>query len=169
MYDSVGQQLGNYYLVRLLGRGGFSNVYLGEHIYLKTQAAIKVLQMQLEDDEKDHFLHEARTIAHLVHPHIIRVLDFGVQNGLPFLVMDYAPQGTLRERHPNGTRLPLATIVEYVKQVALALQYARALKPVLFVFLLFPLAITDRPASAGPARYDPETKTTRFTYTYAAV
>ena len=124
MYDSVGQQLGNYYLVRLLGRGGFSNVYLGEHIYLKTQAAIKVLQMQLEDDEKDHFLHEARTIAHLVHPHIIRVLDFGVQNGLPFLVMDYAPQGTLRERHPNGTRLPLATIVEYVKQVALALQYA---------------------------------------------
>ena len=124
MYDSVGHQLGNYYLVRLLGRGGFSNVYLGEHIYLKTQAAIKVLQLRLEDDEREQFLREARTIAHLVHPHIIRVLDFGVQNGLPFLVMDYAPQGTLRERHPNGTHLPLSTIVEYVKQVASALQYA---------------------------------------------
>src|SRR5205085_2473107 len=55
--------------------------------------------------------------------HIVRILDFGVDDNTPFLVMDYAPQGTLRERYPKGTPLPLATIVSYVKQVAAALQY----------------------------------------------
>lgn len=119
-----GQQMGNYRLMQLLGHGGFADVYLGEHIYLKTQAAIKVLQMQLATDERENFLNEARTIAHLVHPNIIRVLDFGVQGYTPFLVMDYAPNGTLRQRHTNGSRLPLITIVSYIKQVASALQYA---------------------------------------------
>src|SRR5437588_7288925 len=124
MLKIPGQQIGNYGLMRLLGRGGFADVYLGEHIYLKTQAAIKVLQLQLGSDERDNFLNEARTIAHLVHPNIIRVLDFGVQDYTPFLVMDYAPHGTLRQRHPSGSRLPLTMIVSYVKQVASALQYA---------------------------------------------
>ena len=124
MQANAGQQIGNYQLLRLLGRGGFANVYLGEHIYLKTQAAIKLLQLQLGDDEREQFLREARTIAHLIHPRIIRVLDFGVQDYTPYLVMDYAPNGTLRQRHALGTRLPLSTIVSYVKQVASALQYA---------------------------------------------
>ena len=75
MLKIPGQQLGNYRLMRLLGRGGFADVYLGEHIYLTTQAAIKVLQLQLGSDERDNFLNEARTIAHLVHPNIIRILD----------------------------------------------------------------------------------------------
>ncbi len=119
-----GQQLGNYRLVSLLGLGGFAEVYLGEHIYLNTQAAIKVLQTQLASDERESFLNEARAIARLVHPHIIRVLDFGVEGGVPFLVMDYAPNGTLRQRHPRGIPLAITTILPYVKQVASALQYA---------------------------------------------
>ena len=44
MADLIGQQLGRYHLVRLIGQGGFADVYLGEHIHLNTQAAIKVLQ-----------------------------------------------------------------------------------------------------------------------------
>src|SRR5437588_2295548 len=119
-----GLQLGNYRLIRLLGQGAFADVYLGEHIYLKTQAAIKVLQIRLAGDDMQGFLNEARTIASLKHPHIVRVLDFGVEGATPFLVMDYAPLGTLRQRYPKGTRLPLANIVSYVKQVASALQYA---------------------------------------------
>src|SRR2546425_6159438 len=124
MADRVGQQLGNYRLIRLLGEGGFAEVYLGEHIHLGTQAAIKVLHTQLTSEDVDKFRTEARTIAHLIHPHIVRVLEFGVEGKAPFLVMDYAPNGTLRQRHPKGAALALPLIVAYVKQVADALQYA---------------------------------------------
>ncbi len=122
--DRIGQQLGNYRLLRLLGRGGFAEVYLGQHIYLNSQAALKILQVVLNEEDIEHFAKEARTLASLTHPHIIRVLDFAVENGTPFLVMEYAANGTLRQLHPQGTRLPLATIVPYVRQVASALQYA---------------------------------------------
>src|SRR5690348_12433039 len=124
MADRVGQQLGNYRLDRLLGQGGFAEVYLGEHIYLGTLAAIKVLRTELDSDEIEHFHAEARTIARLVHPHIVRVLEFGVENSTPFLVVDYAPNGTLRKRHARGVPLPLSTVVSYVRQIAHALQHA---------------------------------------------
>ncbi len=122
--NRVGQQLGNYRLISLLGQGGFAEVYLGEHIHLGTQAAVKVLHTQLTNEHVEAFRTEARTIAHLVHPHIVRVLEFGVEDDIPFLVMDYAPNGTLRKLHPKGSSLAIATIVTYVKQVADALQYA---------------------------------------------
>jgi WD40 repeat protein len=122
--DFTNVQLGNYRLVRLLGHGGFADVYLGEHIHLNTLAAVKILHTSLTSDEREKFRVEARTIAHLEHPHIVRVLDFGVENDIPFLVMNYAPNGTLRQLHPSGTRLSPATIVSYVEQVAEALQYA---------------------------------------------
>jgi WD40 repeat protein len=121
---AVGQQLGNYRLIRLLGRGGFTEVYLGEHIHLNTQAAIKVLYTSLTDEDVESFHNEARTIALLKHPHIVRVLDSNVQGDIPFIVMSYAPNGTLRQRHPGGTPLPLETVNSYVQQVASALQYA---------------------------------------------
>jgi serine/threonine protein kinase len=124
MTDRTGQQLGNYLLTRSLGQGGFAEVYLGEHIYLKTQAAIKVLLTQLSGDDMEEFLKEARTIANLVHPNIVRVLEFGIEGKMPFLVMDYAPNGTLRQRHPKGSRLEPAVIVPYIKQIAGGLQYA---------------------------------------------
>ncbi|MFL5658184.1 MAG: hypothetical protein ACJ8CB_28870 [Ktedonobacteraceae bacterium] len=50
MAQQIGQQLGNYRLVSLLGHGGFADVYLGEHVHLQTQAAIKVLHTQLASD-----------------------------------------------------------------------------------------------------------------------
>src|SRR5438477_6420226 len=124
MADRVGQQLGNYRLLRLIGQGGFAEVYLGEHIYLDTPAAIKVLHTRLAGDEVEHFQTEARTVARLVHPHIVRVLDYGVEGTTPFLVMDYASNGSLRQRHPRDLALPLATVVQYVTQIAEALQYA---------------------------------------------
>jgi serine/threonine protein kinase len=124
MPDRVGQHLGNYYLVRLLGQGGFAEVYMGEHRYLGTQAAIKVLHTQIVGEDTDAFQKEARTIARLVHPNIVRVFDFGIEVETPFLVMDYAPNGSVRRLHPKGVALVLPTILGYVKQVADALQYA---------------------------------------------
>ena len=124
MGDRVGQRLGNYRVIRLLGKGGFGDVYLGEHIHLNTQVAIKVLQTRLVGSNLEQFRVEAQTIARLVHPHIVRIFDFGVEDDIPFLVMDYAPNGILRQRHPKGIPVPAKSIVAYVKQVAAALQYA---------------------------------------------
>src|SRR5207244_12947958 len=101
MADYAGQQLGNYHLRRLLGQGGSADVYLGEHIHLGTLAAVKVLHIRIGSNELDDFRREARTIAHLLHPHIVRVLDFGVEGNTPFLVMDYATNGTLRQCYPK--------------------------------------------------------------------
>ncbi len=128
MADRVGQQLGNYRLVRLIGQGGFAEVYLGEHIHLGTQAAIKVLLARLSSEDIEKFRTEARTIARLSHAHIVRVLDFEVEDGTAFLVMDYAPNGTLRQRHPPGMPLAPLVIAPYVKQIADALQYAHEQK-----------------------------------------
>src|SRR6266487_4883230 len=124
MTDLVDQQLGNYRLTSLIGQGGFADVYLAEHLHLNTRAAIKVLQVRLGETSIEQFRIEARTIASLVHPHIVRVLDFGVEHDIPFLVMDYAPGGSLRQRYPKGTMLTGASIVSYTHQIADALQYA---------------------------------------------
>ena len=86
--------------------------------------AVKVLRTQLSKDEAENFYREAQTLARLENPHIIRVLDFGFDHETPFLVMEYAPNGTLRELHPRNTMVPLPTILAYVKQIAEALYYA---------------------------------------------
>jgi ABC-type transport system substrate-binding protein/serine/threonine protein kinase len=128
MVDRVGQQLGNYRLVKMLGQGGYAEVYLGQHVRFKQQAAIKVLHAHLTEQEAQHFQQEAETIATLAHPGIIRVLDFDVQDGIPFLVIDYAPNGSLRQRYPKGSLVPLPVIISSVKQVTEALQYAHEQK-----------------------------------------
>ena len=124
MSDRVGQQLGNYRLERLLGSGGFADVYLGKQVYLDSLAAIKLLKTTLSESDREDFRAEGRTLVRLIHPHIVRVLDFGLEDNTPFLVMDYAPNGTLRQRHQRGERVPLAIVVDYVNQVASALQFA---------------------------------------------
>ena len=123
MVERIGQRFGGYSLVRLLGQGNFADVYLGEDSSRQQLAAIKVLRAELADQDVKQFLAQAESISRLDHPHIVRVLAYGVENNEPFLVMYHAPHGTLRQRHPRGTRLPITTIVSYVKQVAEALQY----------------------------------------------
>ena len=125
MADRVGQRFGDYRLTRLLGRGSFGDVYLGEHLQDHTLAAVKVLQARLTSEDLKEFINEASTTFRLRHPHIVHLLDFGIgADDALFLVMAYALGGTLRQRYPKGSLLPLDTVVSYVNQVAEALHYA---------------------------------------------
>ena len=121
---SSSRELGPYELLETLGSGSSAKVYRARNKFLGTQVAMKVLHTRLLNEQAQRFLAEARIVAHLEHPNIVRVLGFDVEQSIPYLVMDFAPLGSLRQRHPLGTRLPLAVVIVYVKQVASALQYA---------------------------------------------
>ncbi|GER89683.1 hypothetical protein KDW_38450 [Dictyobacter vulcani] len=125
MHNSIGQQIGNYKIHQMIGCGGYAEVHLGEHLFLRKQAAIKLLHAQLADTLAiKNFHHEAQLISQLNHPHIVRVLEFGVAENIPYLAMEYAPNGTLRQLHPRGSQLTLETILAYVTQLGAAIQYA---------------------------------------------
>lgn len=124
----VGLRMGNYTLTTFLGAGGFAEVYVGVHLHLQNLAAVKILARKLTKDEFENFKEEALKIARLSHPSIVKLLEFGVdgESGTPFLVINYAPNGSLRQRHAAGSVLPLPLVLTYVKQLASALQYAHA-------------------------------------------
>lgn len=123
MENFTGRQFGNYRLIRHLGTGGFGEVYLGRHIHIQREAAIKIL-LKLEPDEIEQFRREAQIIANLTHPRIVTIFDYDVEGETPFIVMQYAEQGTLRGRYRRGTRAPLAEVVKYITQAADGLQFA---------------------------------------------
>ncbi len=121
--SSAGQQIGNYRLLSLLGQGMASEVYLAEQVQTGKQVAIKLLNGYWSQQDIQKFLARASVLTHLHHPHIVRVLEFGVEEHTAFLAMEYASHGTLRTRHPRGTCLPLSLVVTYVQQIASALHY----------------------------------------------
>jgi len=125
MPDHVGQQLDQYHLEQRIGIGTFGEVYLAEHIQTHSRVAVKTLHIHPTPDELKRFLQEARLgMVHLKHPHIVPLLDFGIEQDIPFLVMDYAPNGTLRQKHPLGEQLSLELVASYVIQMSSALQHA---------------------------------------------
>lgn len=119
-----GSQVGNYLLLRQLGKGGEASVYLAEHIYLKNWVAIKLLNLSsARASALERFQYEAQLLAHLKHQHIVRILDFGWQDGTPFMVMNYAPGGTLKTAFAQNQPLPVSHVMPTVLKIASALQY----------------------------------------------
>lgn len=118
------QQFGDYTLIRQIGQGGYANVYLGVHTCLKSEVALKLLDLsRASNEEINRFQFEARMLARLRHRHIVRMRDFGWEKNTPFMVMEYAPGGTLQEYFPPRVPLLLPTILPAVLQIASALQY----------------------------------------------
>ncbi len=118
------QSINGYHLLRLLGQGSHSEVYLAEHTNFAHPVVVKLLHAHVSEREVQRFLTQSAIWHKLDHPHIIHVYDFGITySGIPYLVLSYAPQGTVRQRYPRGTHLPLATVVRYIEQAADALQY----------------------------------------------
>jgi serine/threonine protein kinase len=124
--NRVGEVLqGKYRLIRHLGGGGFAQVYQAEHIQLNQRiVAVKTLTPGFANEDIAQFHREAQVLALLNHPGIVRLLDYDIEGRTPFIVMEYAPNGSLRQQVEYGQRLALPTVVSYVRQVAAAMQFA---------------------------------------------
>jgi serine/threonine protein kinase len=109
---SPGVELGAYRIVKFLKQGGMSQVYVGHQSALDRLVAIKVLMAVDPDDATsiERFQIEARAIAHLHHPNIVQVFDFGHARGLTYLVLEFVEGGTLAER--MGSPWPLEDAVD---------------------------------------------------------
>jgi serine/threonine-protein kinase len=121
-------QSGKYTLDQEIGRGGFGITFKAIHKYLNQVVVIKTLneQMQLHPDFEKfqrQFQDEAKRLAACSHPNIVRVSDFFMEAGLPYMVMDYIPGKTL-EQAVIIPKMPLpeATAIHFIRQIAAALQ-----------------------------------------------
>ena len=117
-----GDQIDQFKVIRLLGKGGMGEVYLARDMTLGRKVAIKVIRRRsrLSDKEVNRFLFEARATANLNHPNIVTIFQAGQHQGLPYVVMEYLKGENLRARllqDPPGQR----------ESIRLTLAVARAL------------------------------------------
>ena len=125
--DSIGRVLGKRYrLVSALGTGASAHVYLAEDVSLQRHVAVKVLQPGLATDEAflKRFRAEARSVASLNHPHVLRVFDWGDDTDGPYLVLEYLGGGSLRDLLDRDVRLSHSQAAQLGTEVAQGLAYA---------------------------------------------
>ena len=127
MANFIGQSLGRYHILEQLGEGGMATVYKAFDARLERNVAVKVIRIEkltLETISKSlkRFDREAKALAQLDHPNIIRISDFGEYEHRPYLVMEYIPGGTLKQR--LGKPIPWREAVRFIIPIARALGYA---------------------------------------------
>jgi serine/threonine protein kinase len=121
--------IGNYRIVSELATGSFGRVYLAQHAVLTNRTvAVKLMQNTPlnSQEERNTFLQEARILEVLHHPFVLPIIDVGIHEGLPYIVSEYAAQGSLRRRLQQyaGQPLPLEMALAILGQVGYGLQYA---------------------------------------------
>ncbi len=130
----IGSQLGDYQIVDLLGRGGMARVYRGFDARLERYAAVKVIDttLSVEDQEEyqQRFQREGRSIAHLNHPCIVGVYQFGQVDSLYYMAMAFVEgrdlSQILRDYVRQRRRMPYAEVIRIVGDIAAALDHAHA-------------------------------------------
>ncbi|HRF98993.1 MAG TPA: serine/threonine-protein kinase, partial [Aggregatilineales bacterium] len=116
---------GDYEIREIIGKGGMATVYLGYQKNVERQVAIKVLSFHtgVDDEFKERFQLEARTIARLQHPHILSLHDYGAEDDLLYLVMAYLSGGTFENRISKG-EVTLDEIERVLREIGGAIDYA---------------------------------------------
>jgi serine/threonine protein kinase len=123
----LGTLLGSYRLIAECGCGPIGCVYLGRHISsLKLPVAIKLFQsVQLSPHQCSQFLQEVRLLKKLKHPHILPILDAGFFEGFPYIVSEYAVNGSLEDYlRQQSSHLSLQESLRILSQIGQALHYA---------------------------------------------
>jgi phosphate ABC transporter phosphate-binding protein len=112
-------------LLTHLGSGGVGHVFLAEHMLLQRLVAVKVLQLgEAAGGAAERFLREARAVAALDHPNIVRVFDMDRAGGDPYLVMEYVDGTNLHAVVAGHGRLAAARAAGYIRQAAVGLDHA---------------------------------------------
>jgi eukaryotic-like serine/threonine-protein kinase len=121
-----GFTIGKYKVLEQLGSGGMGSVYLCEHSLMRRRVAVKVLPKAKADDPAalDRFYREARAVAALDHPNIVRAYDIDQADKLHFLVMEYVDGSSLQQIIKKTGPMDLTRTCHYVRQAALGLQHA---------------------------------------------
>jgi serine/threonine protein kinase len=127
MSSIIGQSIGRYHVLDQLGEGGMATVYKAYDTRLERDVAIKIIRRgAFPPEQLEHMLkrfeREAKSLAKLSHPNIVKVLDFGEYQDAPYLVMEYLPGGTLKQR--TGKPVPWQEAVRLLVPIAQALEYA---------------------------------------------
>src|SRR5918992_4756656 len=125
--DALNEQLGGaYQIVRELGRGAFATVYLARERVLHRLVAIKVLKLEraVSDADREQFMREARTAAHLDHPGIVPILAFGETPTTMYMVMRYVDGESLADRIEREKRLPPDEVRRLLLDLSSALGHA---------------------------------------------
>jgi eukaryotic-like serine/threonine-protein kinase len=124
----IGRRLGRYEIRSELGRGGMARVYQALDTQLQRTVAIKVLAAQLSLDPEfvRRFQREASTAASLGHPAIVKIYDFGEQDGLHYIAMEYVAGRSLHAILEERTTLGLGFAISLLAPVASALDYAHS-------------------------------------------
>ena len=122
----VGQTLGQYQIVELVGEGGMATIYKAWQPSLKRYVAIKVLAPRLSNESEflKRFHQEAVAAANLKHTHIVTVYDVGVEGDYHYMAMEFIEGTSLQERLRSGQAFTLDEVVDVVSQVGSALDYA---------------------------------------------
>ena len=118
--------LGKYKVLEQLGAGGMGSVYLCEHMMMRRRVAVKVLPATKADDPAslERFQREARAVAALDHPNIVRAYDIDQVEKLHFLVMEYVDGASLQEIVKKTGPMDVTRAAHYIRQSALGLQHA---------------------------------------------
>src|SRR3972149_4649760 len=121
-----GFRLGKYKLLGQIGKGGMSSVYLAEHEMMKRRVAIKVLPQNRVGDASylERFRLEARAVARLDDPNIVRAYDIDNEGNIHYIVMEYVDGQDLHQIVAGQGPLDYDTAVDYIAQVANGLQHA---------------------------------------------
>jgi eukaryotic-like serine/threonine-protein kinase len=117
---------GKYRLVRQLGQGGMGSVWLAEHLTLRSPVAIKLIEPSIAANPEAlaRFLREAQAAASLRSPHVVQVLDYGVDTGVPFIVMEVLEGESLAGRLARLGQLSLAETAKLMSHVGRAMTRA---------------------------------------------